>query len=73
MAKKNAVDQSEALSFQRRAEEIEADKDRKRLEREAKKQAKLKKLLAERRERMVAPVLLILTIVISLLVMAMAG
>ena len=61
-------DEADAAAARERAEEIEHKKQVQKSEREAKRLAKEKKKTAELRAKFVAPLLLILTIVVSFLI-----
>jgi hypothetical protein len=64
----DAAAELEAEELQRSTEEIEAEKERKRLLREEKKFHKLQAKKRKRLERFLAPIFLGLTIVISLII-----
>ena len=69
---KNSVPENETdyEKFRRHAEEVEAEKDRKRAEREAKKREKELKKQREKQEKLVAPILLLITILIAMVLYA---
>ncbi len=64
VASKQSQDQ-ELLSFQRKAEQIEAEKERKKRNREKKKREKERKKRRQKLEKLIAPILLFLTLGIS--------
>ncbi len=62
--------QTDYDKFRRHAEEIESEKERKRAEREAKKKEKELKKKREKQEKLVAPILLLITILIAMMLYA---
>jgi hypothetical protein len=63
MSSKN--DHSDVSAVLERAQEVEVERMRKQQEREEKKLAKIRKKKQELMERLIAPILLILTLIIS--------
>lgn len=65
------IDEAEAEDIIARTEEIEADKEAKKLEREQRRLEKELKKKREFQEKLVAPILLIVSIIVSVIFLAL--
>lgn len=63
-------DETDLEKFRRKASEIEAEKEQKRFERETKKRERELKRKKAQQEKLVAPVLLLITILIAIMLYA---